>query len=254
MLNNLRRKRMWLTAAAALLAGLAVFGATYYVKGSDVPLRAQDPGGGPPDPGSMPTPGAPVDTSQPGWFIPYENAERDAQKFGGTLAGITISARATEVDSTALCGGEFRPASPKDIPALLEQGPIPVRLADLPPGITAIGPTEVFTCDGVPFEVYLTLEAKAGTAEVEANGSGLSISRTRGTRELYQPASQGRWSEGTVAGRPAAILGPIVQADGKFIGGCAVAFRDEQVNSLTLVKAPAGSVAFCKSVAEALSK
>lgn len=96
---------------AAALCGLVAFGSTYSLRGPDRPSRAAD--GDPATlPDGTPVPGTTPDTSQPFWWVPYQNAGNLAKKFEGERNGVRITLN-PELRLDRACPGEFRIAPPK---------------------------------------------------------------------------------------------------------------------------------------------
>ncbi len=249
----LRKYLPWLIGVGLVVSlALGAFVAAYTLRDGDSEAGAQPNPEATPDLSATPLPMSTPDTTQPFWHVPYENAERQKPKFRGMLAGIEIDPQPSDVDARAVCPSGFEATT--DALDRVAEGPLAVKVESLPTGVVPLGGPEVLVCAGETWEVGWTFEVRAGTIGVEETGSGLSILRGRGLRRIFGAGSPGRWSEVTVGGKPAALLAPIVEADGRFVGGCQLAWRDEGTDVLTKVFATAGSPEFCVQVAEALQK
>ena len=92
--------RLWLIALAASVVG--ILGTAGFIVGrwaasnsaSADPLVPADQGGSlnqaPPGPNETPIPGSTPDRTRPYWYVPYENQDRLAPKFHGTINGIEV--------------------------------------------------------------------------------------------------------------------------------------------------------------------
>lgn len=244
---RLMRKRPIILSAVVGVLGFSTFVLAYALRGPD-PLSRAATDQPTPDLTSTPVAITTPDTLQPYWYVAYENAERAKPKFDGELAGVHILSQPAPFDPRELCS-EGLTQWPGDALDKASSGPTGVKLAALPDGIVPVANPEAWVCGSATVRVVWLLEVKAGTTGVEQFGSGLSITRTlRGTR-LFAPASEERWTTTSLERGQAALLKPIIAVDGKFIGGCTVAYFDTESNVLTVVRASAASPEFCVAVA-----
>lgn len=240
------RTQLALGATAVVLIGTMTFVLAYSSRGPDAVSRAtgEQPT---PDPGATPGTSATPDTSQPYWYVPYQDAEKAKPKFEGVLGGAQILSTPAEFDATTLCPSGLWQA-PGEALQRASEGVTAIKLPDLPAGIIPLGEPEVWLCGADTVQVSWSLEVKAGTPGVETNGSGLTVTRTKGERRVFAPASAERWKTIHLATGEAAILLPVIAVDGRYIGGCAFVHRNDVTGVLTVLRASAASPQFCESV------
>ena len=65
---------------------------------------------------------------------------------------------------------------------------------------------------------------------------------------MFAPASSERWAGVSLPSGSGAVMMPIVEAEGRYIGGCMFLHRNPTTAVLTVVRASAGSAAFCEAV------
>ena len=120
--------------------------------------------------------------------------------------------------------------------------PFEVNLAALPAGVKLVGEPRFGKCaDGRLLWLDLTLEA---------NGGLIYVSRSSSGRWWRQQAPAARWSAGEVAGRPAAILAPILPN----LGEAGVFVLDAETDGSTRIISSSASLEFVRSIAEAIYK
>jgi hypothetical protein len=237
--------------AALVALGLVSFVVTYALRDSDPRTSAEGNETSPAD-SVLPAPAQSPDTRAPYWYVPYENAERDAPKFEGEIAGIAIFATPQDASAFDVCASGFEAVPPDRVNT--SQGPLAIPVETLPAALEPLGGPEALACDGELFDVTQMFEVKPGAAGVNPGGSGVSIQRSRAAASFVHAASRERWSETTVNGIAAVALRPIVEADGMIIGECMVAVRDSSTDVMTTVRASAANVAFCRGIAEAVTR
>lgn len=233
--NELRRKR-WVSVA--LLVGvIGVAGTTSFMVArslnsggtaqagnvaaapSPVPTQAgwppyppgQGPGRGPayinpPGPDVTPIPGATPDTTQPWWYVPYENAEARKPRFQGVINGITITGDTVGIDLPC------DTIEVKDL-AAVEGTTLAVAPSYLPAGAIADfasrGQTSTF-CNGVPASALARYVIVSDDSKWIRGGS-ITVYRYRaGSARIHIQAPADRWAAGTVGTVPAAVLAPIL--------------------------------------------
>jgi DNA-binding CsgD family transcriptional regulator len=160
--------------------------------------------GEPPGPDVTPIPGATPDTSQPWWYVPYLNADRDKPRFDGTLAGIRIG---PNVDPGSSCeGGVTSMGTVSDTTGTRFDLELPYQ----PPQTTRQPGSEyVMLCDGqvVSSEADYTVAADSTGSPF---GGSLKVYRHVGDPIASLSIASERWRAGTIATRPAAIAEPIL--------------------------------------------
>ena len=242
-----RRQVASLLALALLVAGTA-FAIAYAVQPGQQGAAA-DPGG-PPGPEVTPGPGSPPDTAVDGWYIPYLNAERTQPRFSGVINGIHVGVSQQANPTTPACEGRTEALSAAErLEYAKEQGMLPVP-GSLPGTATPLSGPEVHMCGLEVVEVAQHFHV-APTADTNDGGSGLLIVRSKISTTAGIAASERRWRAADVAGRPAAVLDPVVDAgDGAIVGECAAAAIGES-GIFTFVVATAARSAFCTRILEA---
>ena len=129
--------------------------------------------------------------------------------------------------------------------------PFEVNLAALPAGVKLVGEPRFGKCaDGRLLWLDLTLEASPALTGVNAGGGEIFVSRASSTRWWTQRAPAARWSAGEVAGRPAAILAPILPN----LGEAGVFVLDAETDGSTRIISSSASLEFVRSIAEAIYK
>jgi len=188
----------------------------------------------PPGPDETPIPGATPDRTQPFWYVPYENQDRLAPKFHGTVNGIEVG-RASGPAPTCP-GASIRPDF-----NLIVGTPFELQLGAFPEGVTLSGPPRIAQCpDG--HLIWLTFDL------LVSGGGDITVWRWADVRWIPQEAPAERWSAGTVAGRPAALLRPLLE----HLGQSAVVVVDDETNGSTTLLGSSIGLKFLQQVAEAL--
>lgn len=244
--------RRVLAGMAIVLIGTTTFVLMYRLRGPD-PVSRASTGQTPSDQAVTPAPGATPDVSQPFWYVPYQNQEKAKPKFEGELGGAQILSNPPEFDAATLCPSGLRQA-PGEALQRASEGETAIKLPNLPLGVVPLGEPEVWVCGSDTVQVSWSLEVRAGTSGVETNGSGLSITRTKGERLVFAPASAERWKEIELPTGDAAILLPVIAIEGRYIGGCAFIHRNAATNVLTVLRASAASPQFCESVGSEVAR
>jgi hypothetical protein len=168
------------------------------------------PGAASPSPSVAPvtTPSAPLplqpDTSQPGWYRPYLEAERGKPRFDQVVNGITVG-------PTAFARGvPTCPQGLEDAPVTRAAGtPLQVEPAYLPEGAREDGDAAAVVCQGVVAAAQRLYSVAADPAR-GSRGGRFSIVRWRGEPRAPVTIAAERWTAGAVGGRPAAIATPIL--------------------------------------------
>lgn len=249
---HITRMQAVLLSMFVIGVGLTTFTLTYALRGPDEVSHATT-GPATPDPRATPVPGTTPDTLQPFWYVPYENAEKEKPRFEGQLGGARIFGTPVDFDAFALCASGLS-ESPENVLARASEGPTAIRPAELPAGISPLGNPQVWMCGTTTVQVVWNFQAGPGTEGVEANGSGLLIIRTLGEDRVFLPGSAERWTTVQLPSGEAALLQPIVQAAGRFIGGCALVQHNPSTGVLTVIRASAGSPQFCVAIGAVVAK
>lgn len=249
-----RRTIVGLAVVAALVAVGFVSGRTAgplasFAGGPDQnPVDQGTPSGPvlPPTADETPVPGATPDTTKPFWFIPYENQDRQAPKLQTTINGIEVGAAGgTDWQCPKPWTGKI------DWRKETAGTAFEVNLAALPVGVKLTGEPRLAKCsDGRLLWFELALEASPGLTGVNTGGGEIFVSRVSGIRWWTQQAPAARWSAGEVAGRPAAILAPIVPN----LGQAGVFVLDAETGGSTRIMSSSASLEFVRSIAEAIYK
>lgn len=189
-------------------------------EGSEV--RAQPP----PDPkaglDTTPVPGITPDKSQPGWYVPYLNADRGKPQFVGKLAGIDIRPFDASVPVEDAGGCPPGTAQLRErVGDELNNDPLGIRLGAL---VKATAPTEhpkALECDGrlVTVDQHFNVLSADGSGTVTGS---LKVFRSSVGHRFWLPAPEDRWATAVVAGRQAATLKPVIGT----VGTSAVILND----------------------------
>ncbi len=182
----------------------------------------------PPGPDVTPIPGATPDTTQPWWYVPYQNAERGKPFFRGEMNGIWIT---DGDDGRSVCENpertEPQQADGTDLSTLPRDLPAGVVREDQPPNFQALW------CGG---RVVLNASMYSYPVDEEAGvrGGGLIVVRFRGDPTVSVSIPEERWYPETIAGNPAAIARPILPELG--LGESAVVVWEEDKGIVTTVR------------------
>jgi hypothetical protein len=189
--------------------------------------------------------------------VPYLNADRDSPKFQGRLAGIDVrpfDTSSSPADDPSACPPGTKAlhvVTGPDADALLDHDPLGYSLKNLPKGISFIGAPLVLKCDGVTRNILQHFEIAAGTAGANPGGGTVHLFRSAVGQQVWIPAPAGRWSEGAVLGRPAAVLSPVIDT----VGFVALVVNDHGVNrGMTQVTGEAVTPELLKQFVEAIER
>lgn len=149
-----------------------------------------------PDRGATPQPGATPDRSQPWWFIPYQNADREKADFAGTVGAIRIVNE--PVDPFVACPDLRRVDA--------EGSATSISFGYLPSGAEEVeGSLDLAFWCGDELLMAETTFSVPGDPPDGRLGGNVHVFRYRGeaVAEAYLP--EDRWSAGEIAGHQAAI-------------------------------------------------
>lgn len=148
-----------------------------------------------------PAPGATPDMSQPFWWVPYRNADRMAPKFTGEIAGITIDPAQQFGPS---CASREEAGTDEEAGASV----LALDLSYLPDG-SVLTARQIAKCEGEL--LYNTFDYDVEQdPQVAGQGGYFRVSRWKGPPGASFAFSAGRWEEGEISGRTAAIGHPIL--------------------------------------------
>lgn len=248
-MNN--RTRLLLTGAGTAVLAVVVAGISFAL------IRSLGDGGAaqaqrPPDPiapaGATPIPGATPDKREPGWYVPYLTADSQKPPFMGELAGISLRPfdSSVPIEDAGGCPpgtSTLGVRSDED----LKEAPLGIRLGSQSSVTAAVGPPEALECDGRLVTVQQYFDVLSADSTRDVRGS-LKIFRSSVGHRFWLPAPEDRWSVGAVAGRPAAILQPVIET----IGTSAVIMNDG--SGYTAIIGEGVTVAFLALVAEEVQR
>ncbi|MBI2767827.1 MAG: hypothetical protein HYX53_18175 [Chloroflexi bacterium] len=163
-----------------------------------------------PDGNATPLPGATPDMSKAFWFVPYENADRKKPPFVGVLGGIEIMPfdDSVPLDERGGCPpGTVSLTEP--VGDELSQQPLGIRLGGMAATVTAALPQTGMACDGRLLSVHQSFDVSPGEGGGKGAG-GLNVDRQTFGHRFWMAQAFDRWSEGSVNGRPAALLKPVI--------------------------------------------
>ena len=204
-----------LAAGALLVVGSFSFAVGHHFsdRGS---AEAQDAPAGvaPPVSDSVtPVSGATPDRSQPNWYVPYLNRDRDLPKFSGTINGILIGDSARPATGPSACATTPSVLVGDQSATALSTSALAIRNESLQ-GVKASSDVVATLCGGQVIEVEQHFDALAGTSGVNPGGGAVTITRNSGGAGTDLQAPAGRWTVGTIGGHPAALLAPVVDTVG----------------------------------------
>ncbi len=207
--------------------------------------------------GATPEPETTPDTTEPHWWVPYQEQDDRRPTFHGEINGIEVGASS---GSTPDCPVGDTLIGEDAIEAASETY-FDLTTADLPDGVSVSNDwAELRRCeDGSLLSINVTLAVKPGLEgtstgpEVEDGADDreptISITRARDITWWRTEASEERWSEAEIAGRPAAALAPIIGT----IGETAVFVTDPEIDGSTRMRGDGNvSLDLVKSIAEAI--
>jgi hypothetical protein len=185
----------------------------------------------PPGPDVTPVPGTTPDTTQPWWYVPYLNAERDKPLLDDTIAGIRIG---PDVDPGSSCNdGTGSPGAAADAKGTRFDLDLPYQ----PPKTTRQPGSEyVSLCNGqvVSSEADYTVGADPDGSPF---GGSFKVYRHIGEPRESASIPAERWKELIIAGLPAAFAAPILDEIG--LGqGAIIQYRDGVVIKVAAVGIP----------------
>lgn len=161
-----------------------------------------------------------ADRSQPFWYTKYFDYEGQLPVFRGDVAGMPVGAESGPNEACQLVRTVVGDAAL----AAIAGTPMDVTLDSLPRQAKLFGPPIANLCaDGTVVRVSVQFEEVGGI-----RGSA-SLDRVAGFYWIRQEASARRWSEGMIAGRPAALLSPVLDR----IGQSGVFVRDDETAGMT---------------------
>lgn len=198
-----------------------------------------------------PIPGATPDKSDPNWWVPYWNEDRDRPNFVGEIAGVQIGTPPGN-DVDGVCASRPVTLLYGDVAAeKWKASPVSVNLKAIPDWATLNMPQEFTVCaDGSLNSSQTVLRVDDPTGKCERGCGAITIFRTAGAVRSPATATVPLWSEGIVAGHPAAIARPPAAN----IGNSWVAIRDEETGVLTTLWGQGLYVETLLEIAEAVMK
>lgn len=201
----------------------------------------------PVDPDATPPPGATPDTSQPLWYVPYLNRNRDFPEFDGELNGIKIHLHARAGDPNPRgCGGSFEVAlGDAALQAAVSAGLISESF-DIPGAVPAENRPILELCDGKPQFFQQLYSFPPDHARANRGGGYAEIQVLVGSDTAHIGQPEERWTTGSVKGLPAAFLRPILETP--VLGDSAVLVLRPGPVLLQVVCAEA-SLSLCQDVA-----
>lgn len=180
----------------------------------------------PPGPEVTPVPGSVPDTSQPWWYVPYYNADRDLLRTDHLVGDIWIgpgvladiegchNTIATKVNPDVITASDIS----TDISKIISHGFVAEDIIGI-------------TCEGkaVAFEANFTRPSNPNTGDF---GGAVKVYRYKGMPAYSTSIPDERWREGRVAGLPAAIAQPILQMG---LGSSAIVTYDGSITTIISV-------------------
>jgi hypothetical protein len=247
-------KKLALLAAMWATVALSTASAVYFLRSSDTVTRAQ---GEPTPPGTdvTPAPGTTPDTSEPLWYVPYLNQERDRPKFEGTMAGVAISRTPPQPNGFRICpSGLEQVAAVDSIESARNASAVRVDDRALPDYLTSTQIPEVWLCQGNIVDVSWVFAIAPGTPGADAGGGTATIIRTKGRTTAAIAGSTERWAERPIGSRAGATMAPVLEVGDHVLGQCAALSLDPMTGVLTQVIANGGTTDLCTSIAQEVQR
>ena len=248
-MNNRTNVRLARVGVAMLAAAIAVtsFAIVRTTHEGDA-AQAQPPPDPNVAPNATPIAGATPDTKQPGWYIPYLNADREKPQFVGKLAGIDVRPFDASVPAEDAGGC---PAGTTELHERFDDGvnsePLGIRLGAMATGISRSGTPKALVCDGqlVAVEQYFDVLSADGSGVITGS---LKVFRSSVGHRFWLPAAGDRWTAERIAGRPAATLKPVIVT----VGTSAVIVNDGR--GYTALVGEGVTLEFLKRAAEEIER
>ncbi|MFN0096436.1 MAG: hypothetical protein ACKVVT_16880 [Dehalococcoidia bacterium] len=202
--------------ALALIGAVGFFGAQWAFDGG---AARADLGPDPQMPGPEVTPevGSRPDYSKPYWFVPYQNAENQKPRYDQTVNGIPIGPTVLQPEQQpCLAEGEARIASTDDNrssvglkPSFLPKGAVLEESLASACGATVIAVSNRYF---VPPEHESEHKLRNGKAwgDVKHGAAFTIVRESKPFAALQSSLPSERWHAVTIAGRPAAVAGPML--------------------------------------------
>ncbi len=241
--KRIRTRRALIVAGVAAVVAVASFTFGRIYLAPDDPAVAS-PGEPPSDPGAVtplptPGPGDSIDTSKPGWTLPYLEADKALPRFDQVINGIAVGPTARHTSGTWCTPGQAQWVDASEA----EGTPLALP-KQLPAGGVATGARAV-RCGDTIVHSEVTIEFPASptsAAEIAAGKSWFDVQHGGQMfidKSLFaapgfssQIAAE-RWESTTVNGLPAALGRPILRDE---FGESAVVVWDEQRSLQVVVR------------------
>ena len=166
----------------------------------------------PVDPNATPPPGATPDTSQPLWYVPYLNRNRDLPEFDGQINGIEIHPQARAGDPNPRgCAGSFEVALGDEALQTAVSAGLISGSFDIPGAVPSENRPVLELCDGKPQFFQQLYSFPPGHARTNSGGGYAEIQVLVGSDTAHIGQPEERWTSGSVRGLPAAFLRPILE-------------------------------------------
>ncbi len=231
----------WLVlAVGALAVGSAAFLMTKQlthnaVSGAQAPPGASTTTAQPPVPPDSATPeaGKTPDLTEPGWYVPYLNRDAELPRFEETINGISIG-RTLSAEAEGYCEGGAWESGP-DAETRYSSSAVAFDGSDLPAGTTFFQRPKYVVCPragATRMEAVIAVKPTRPAPRIGLGVGSVEVIRFVGEPYTPMPAAAERWSGGTVAGYPAAILRPVIES----VGTSAIVVHDPKSRVTTLVR------------------
>jgi hypothetical protein len=185
---------------------------------------------------------------EPGWYVPYLNADREKKQFVGGLAGIDV--RPFDSSVPAEDAGGCPPGTTQlreRFDEAVNNEPLGIRFGSLASGTSPAGPPKALECDGRLVAIEQHFDVLSADASGTVTGS-LKVFRSAVGHRFWLPAAEDRWAAAIVAGRSAATLRPVIET----VGTSAVILNDGQ--GYTAVVGEGVTLEFLKRAAEEIER
>jgi hypothetical protein len=240
--------RAWLATlfTAIVLAAISFLVARSIANDESAVAQPDDP---PVSDDITPEPGATPDRTQPGWYVPYLNLDRDRPKFEGEINGVWIGTPPAGWPQGLTCeSGELSRIVGQDALERFEDHPYSLEKVRWPDGVSSPQLPIYTVCDDELIKVEVTLSVAANERRGPGVHEGGTVIVTRAVGNRYTGPPAAGWTAGSVAGRSAVLLPPVIDA----IGLAGISIVDEETGGLTSLKGHGVFLDTVMAVAEAM--
>ncbi len=187
-----------------------------------------------PDLTVTPDASATPDLTEPGWYVPYLNRDRELPRLEAEINGILISGEPPPSGfpntATQACDSGLEREIGDEADARWGSSPIGIDESEFPVGQRMFDRPTYTVCGGSQaVSMRVTVSVDGPHADTELGSGSIRVRRWIGPGYSGFTAAEERWSGGEVRGQPAAILRPVIES----IGTSAVIVHDPETGVTT---------------------